>query len=649
MKKLKISSGWVLALGLILTLLIFLSTLVVTSIKMDTLRMDIINNSNDHNRKSELIATMYKAARERVLSLYRMLDTEDDFDRDDIFIEFNNKGGVFASARADLLEMNLDPYEKHLLEEQGQLAGIVAPQLLNLTSLIQNGQLSEAREILNVHSINVQTKLLDKLERLLDHLQIKSDESVKMTDQKFSQSKQLMYYWAIFAFFTGLLIAFLVIKSIRSIENKLFLQIENTKATLSSIGDSVVTILEDGTITYMNRKANELLGAPSKGLIIWDCIRFLKEEYKLSFTQMLQMSDKKDAVELGQFEISSHGKHHWIDIFRSPVYDKNDQLIGIVLVLHDVTRIKETELALFKSNETLERRVEERTRDIKSTNIKLEESILDLKNAQNQLVQTEKMAALGGLVAGISHEINTPIGTSVTSATSIEETFLEIESQYNADELTQDNFTHFINHTREGLEILNKNLMRASELIRSFKQIAVDQTSSEWREINIREYTNEIITSLSPHLKKTNIIVECNIPDDLFIYTSPGSISQVFSNLILNSVIHGFSIHGVSDMENRAPAKIIIEGKSRNDSLCFHYIDNGRGMDADILDKVFDPFFTTRRGQGGSGLGMNIVFNIITTQLKGNIFADSAPGKGVFIEMNIPFLQKQESRNAQLQ
>ena len=358
---------------------------------------------------------------------------------------------------------------------------------------------------------------------------------------------------------------------------------------------------------------------------------------------MLSMSQKKDTVELGQYEISSNGKHRWLDICRSPVHGQSDNLIGMVLVLRDVTEIKETQLALFKSNESLERRVEERTSAINDTNYKLEKSILELKNAQNHMVQTEKMAALGGLVAGISHEINTPIGTSVTSATSIEDSFIAVEAQYKAGELTQDHFNKFISHTREGLNILTNNLSRASELIRSFKLIAVDQTSAEWREINLKEYADEIITSLRPRLKSTNVQINWNIPDDLVIYTNPGAIYQILSNLILNSIIHGFAIHQVTEDERQEAAAITLNVAVNEQYLSLYYMDNGSGMDSNALTKVFDPFFTTRRGQGGSGLGMNIVFNIITSQLKGDVTVDSAPGQGIYVEMTIPIFQAGES------
>lgn len=639
----KLTSGCILVSGLILTLVIFFSTLIISIYTMDNIRSDIHKIAKENNRKAELIVVMYTAARERVLNLYRMLDNNDAFARDDLFLEFNQKGGEFVKARAELMSMPLSPREKMILAEQKQLASIVTPQLTQLISLIQEEQLSQARDRLNNHSIKIQTKLLQKLETLLAYQSENSSRTVELTDRKFNTSKNLIFIWAVLAFLSGLFIAYLVSKGIRAFEQKLHLQIEQSNATLSSISDGVITLEEDGSIQYMNKMAIEILGDTKKGQEIWECIRFLNPEYKLAFTQMFRMCNQKDTVELGQYEISSNGKQRWIDICRSPVHDQANNLTGIVMVLRDVTEIKETQLALFKSNESLERHVEERTKDIKLANIKLEESIVDLRNAQNHMVQTEKMAALGGLVAGISHEINTPIGTSVTSATSIEENFVSVEAQYKAGTLTQDNFQNFVQHTRDGLDILTKNLRWASELIRSFKLIAVDQTSAEWREIDLKEYANEIITSLRPRLKSTNVQINCNIPDCLIIYTNPGAIYQILSNLILNSIIHGFAIRQATNGEAHEAAAITLNVAVSEHYLSLYYMDNGKGMDAETLTKVFDPFFTTRRGQGGSGLGMNIVFNIITSQLKGTVTADSAPGQGIYVEMKIPLSQAGEA------
>jgi len=632
-----VSTGWILITGLVLTLVIFFSALVFSIFKMDTIRKDIHYITEENNRKTELIVIMYTSARERVLGLYRMLDTTDPFIRDDIYQEFNRNGTAFAGAREELIDLPLDKREKILLDEQGELAAIVVPQLMNLISKIQEEQIISAREILNKHSINVQAKLLEKLDYLLQYQQEKSAKRVELTDKKFNENRQLILTWATFALLSGLVIAFFVIHGIRASEKKLYIQIGQTKATLSSISDGVITIEEDGFIKYMNKAATKFLGDLPRQSAIWDAIRFLNPEYKQTFIQMLRMSVEKDAVNLGQYEISSNGKQCWMDIFRSPVFDQMNQLIGIVIVLRDVTELKESQLALTRSNESLERRVEERTRDIKQANTKLEESIYKLKHTQEQLIQTEKMAALGGLVAGISHEINTPIGTSVTSASSIEESFKAIEKAYNSDSLSQDNFSAHLDHTREGLDILNKNLRRASELIRSFKRVAVDQTSEEWREINLGKYTNEIITSLNPRLKSTGIQIDNHIPDNFKIYTNPGAIYQVISNLILNSIIHGFTDQPKAVDNTLASPTITISATIEDNLLHLTYKDNGNGMDTKLLAKVFDPFFTTKRGQGGSGLGMNIVYNSITSQLKGRVRADSKPGIGFLVEMKIPF------------
>jgi len=258
-----------------------------------------------------------------------------------------------------------------------------------------------------------------------------------------------------------------------------------------------------------------------------------------------------------------------------------------------------------------------------------------LAQTQEQLVHSEKMAALGGLVAGISHEVNTPIGISVTSATNIEEKMRELESDFLSGQLTKNSFKSFMQHSQQGLDILIKNLARASDLVRSFKQVAVDQSSDELREINLHEYCDEIILSLHPKLKNTNISVINTIPDDIFIFTNPGSIYQIISNLIVNSVIHAF------DDRSEDP-EIVLSSTSDGSQHTITYNDNGNGLDETTLTKIFDPFYTTKRGQGGSGLGMHVVYNLVTTSLHGNITVNSTPGKGISIDMIIPPLQQGE-------
>jgi len=252
----------------------------------------------------------------------------------------------------------------------------------------------------------------------------------------------------------------------------------------------------------------------------------------------------------------------------------------------------------------------------------------ELKLAQERLVGTEKMAALGGLVAGITHDINTPIGIGVTAVSFLEERLNKLESAYAEKTLSPKALEEFINEAKQSTSLLTTNLDRASDLIASFKQIAVDQASEAVRTINFKDYVNEVIRSLHPKLKKTSHTINLQCPDDLVLNLPAGAISQIFTNLIVNSLIHGF------EGKNNGVMDINITSDETN--LTINYKDNGNGVTTEQLEKLFNPFFTTKRDEGGSGLGTHIMFNLVKQTLSGSIEATSEPGQGLHYFIQFP-------------
>ena len=251
----------------------------------------------------------------------------------------------------------------------------------------------------------------------------------------------------------------------------------------------------------------------------------------------------------------------------------------------------------------------------------------NLKDTQNELVQTEKMAALGRLVAGIAHEINTPIGIGVTAGSYLKQRAETFHKEYKDEKLTKKAFESYIESFTQSSDIILTNLERAAQLIQSFKQISVDQSSDEIRAFHLYEYLNSIIRSINPTLKMSSHSIEVKCSQSLQIESNPGVFYQVFSNLIINSVIHGF--------EKKEHGTIIIEVKAKGVNLDITYTDDGKGLSKSNLDKLFDPFFTTRRSNGGSGLGTHIVYNLITQKLNGTISADSTEGKGLMYSISL--------------
>ena len=252
----------------------------------------------------------------------------------------------------------------------------------------------------------------------------------------------------------------------------------------------------------------------------------------------------------------------------------------------------------------------------------------ELNMAQERLVSSEKMAALGGLVAGITHDINTPVGIGVTATSFLQERLIQIENAYKEKTLSPKALEEFINDAKQSTSLLTTNLDRASELVASFKQIAVDQASEAVRTINLKEYLGEIIRSLHPKIKNTSHHINLDCPVDLTLNLPAGAISQIFTNLIMNSLIHGFD--GVSN------GIIDIAIKDEDDQVIIDFKDNGNGVTEQQLEKLFDPFFTTKRDQGGSGLGTHITFNLVKQTLSGEIDATSSPGNGLHYHISFP-------------
>src|SRR6478735_3106565 len=294
----------------------------------------------------------------------------------------------------------------------------------------------------------------------------------------------------------------------------------------------------------------------------------------------------------------------------------------------DITEFKNHELALEKLNEELETRVEQRTEALDLSNRELQVSLRELRDAQEQLVHAEKMAALGGLVAGVAHEINTPLGIGVTAASYLEQETRKLGVELEEKRLTAEGLHRFRQSALESCQLILRNLMRADKLVKSFKQVAVDQSSEQKRRIDLAAYLAEIMSSLHPTLKRTQHEVAIDCPAGLELDTYPGALYQIIVNLVMNSLAHAFG--------NRSDGHIMIRAQRSGAFATINYRDDGSGMTEDVRRKVFEPFFTTRRGEGGSGLGMHIVWNLATQVLQGSIQVESAPGHGTAFELKFP-------------
>jgi len=328
----------------------------------------------------------------------------------------------------------------------------------------------------------------------------------------------------------------------------------------------------------------------------------------------------------------------------------NDEVGQLAASFNQMSQdIFEARAAIHKLNEELEEKVENRTSELNQMNEELSESLTiiektkqelltsnddlsrtlkELQEVQELLIESGKMALLGELVAGVAHEINTPVGVSLTMSSYIEAQVRQLSSKIKSNNLSKQDFLESFEKLEESSSLIVRNLLRAGELISSFKQVAVDQTSHSIRRFNFHDYINETLLNLKSHYKHRNIEIINNCPDDLEIVSYPGAYAQIFTNLIMNSLIHAF------DEDDNGLIEIIVQVSDEKLDVLFK--DDGKGISPENIKKVFNPFYTTKRGQGGTGLGLNITYNIAFNVLKGSILCQSVLGEGTSFVMNLP-------------
>lgn len=275
------------------------------------------------------------------------------------------------------------------------------------------------------------------------------------------------------------------------------------------------------------------------------------------------------------------------------------------------------------------RELEVRVREVDISNRELSTALQRLKSTQQQLINNEKMASLGGLVAGVAHEINTPVGVGVTAASTLLESTRSVSEKYNRGELTNSALLQYIQHATSAADIILGNLERAANLIQSFKLVAVDQSNSDVRYLVLKEYLGQVLVSLHPQLRKTALTCEFDCPADIGIRSYPGALSQILANFVMNAIVHAY--------EQDDSGKLLLRVyESDIDTVCICFSDDGKGIPPENIGRVWDPFFTTNRSGGGSGLGLHIVYNLVTQQLCGSIEIESQEGQGTMIRLFLP-------------
>ena len=297
-------------------------------------------------------------------------------------------------------------------------------------------------------------------------------------------------------------------------------------------------------------------------------------------------------------------------------------------IQQQIEKFEVAESEITELNQSLEQKVVTRTQALRDSNQELLDALEQVHQYQSQVIQSEKMASLGQMVAGVAHEVNTPIGLGVTASTMLSDRIDEIQHELENKSLSAKKLDKFLAESKENTQIIYRNLSRAADLVSSFKQVAVDQTADNTRTVKLENFVSEVILSLHPTLKKFSHEVIVNCDKDLEIKTKPGPINQVLINMIMNSLLHAFD-----DSDNGV---MTIDIWCKNNVCHIKYHDNGKGIEEKIKQRIFDPFVTTKRGEGGSGLGLHLVYNLVTQALGGNITVESELGNGATFNISFP-------------
>jgi PAS domain S-box-containing protein len=334
----------------------------------------------------------------------------------------------------------------------------------------------------------------------------------------------------------------------------------------------------------------------------------------------------------GELELVRHdGSTIWC-LINGKALKAGDLSQGGVWVVQDISARKNTEAALVDAKDGLQHSLAELAQqraNVESAHSDLSSVLVTLKQAQTNLITSEKMASLGSLVAGIAHELNTPIGNSLLTATALNDMATEFEKKYADGGVKRSALEAHMADTKLACNIMTNSLRRAADLITSFKQVAVDQTCDKRRRFELAEVMHDTLATFAAQLRRVNCETRVDCPPGLMLDSFPGSVGQILSNLINNALLHAF--------EGRASALLVITARATSDDqVLLIFSDDGIGMSPKILHQVFDPFFTTKMGQGGSGLGMNIVYNIVTGMLGGSIEVESSPENGTSVTIRMP-------------
>ncbi|MBF0284173.1 MAG: PAS domain S-box protein [Magnetococcales bacterium] len=357
---------------------------------------------------------------------------------------------------------------------------------------------------------------------------------------------------------------------------------------LASMVDALLVLDNEGKIQTVNRATLTITGFSPEEILGHPLGFVLVEKEPDEFVQKMLYEGSISDYE-GIFRVKGGGDQVPVYLSGALMVNDDDEIIGVVCVGKDIS---------------------------------------DLKRSQNQLIESEKMASIGKLVAGVAHEINTPVGVGVTAASTLRTMTREIQTAFDERAMTKTQLTEYLHDVEHTSDLLLSNLSRTGDLIASFKMVSADQISEVKRRFDLRDYIRDILTSLGPRLKGSPHAIQVTCPDDLEVESYPGVVGQVLTNLITNALMHAYAPD--------TAGTIAIQASREGGEVVIRFSDDGRGISPEHQQHIFEPFYTTARESGGTGLGLNILRNIVHQKLKGSVTCDSALGRGTTFTIRFP-------------
>ena len=409
---------------------------------------------------------------------------------------------------------------------------------------------------------------------------------------------------------------------------------------------AIISTDAQGRVKVFNRGAERMLGFAEQEALGESVLGYFVAEEISSQARILAETSGQSSSGMAVLEALAHDESTQVRAWRlvrkdgtrlnvslalSAVRDEQARLTGFLFLARDVTEQLGAQADLLKLNQQLDQRVRERTQALQASTEQLQSALQHLQQAQARLVQSEKLASLGSIVAAVAHELNTPIGICVTVGSTLQEKTDRFDQQSAAGTLRKSQLDAYVEAQREGMQLLMRGLSKARDLVSNFKRVAVDQGGMQKRtRFSLSRVMADLEGLTRVTLKNMPYRLEIEVPPDLVMEGFPGAIEQVFTNLVNNSVAHGFSTRGEGLMCFCATS----DGRQ----VTMRFTDDGRGMAPDVQRRIFDPFFTTALGQGGSGLGMAISYNLVTGPLGGSMEVASQPGRGTQFTIILPLV-----------